>query len=533
MYIPQELAPFAPLGMGLAVIAVLFLLFRYASFGDARGTTAATAFRHARTVGVVGWFASSLQPAMTFWQVPVRGQGPPVSPWTLFVPVILVLAVHLVGQLSYPGNRRRVRVAELHVRRMKDFLPRKLAAVTAVIFVAAAVTIVSVAGVLARPATPAVTTEAYTLPAVPGSLAGTTVAAWLGAAWLALLLGTWGVLLLITRRHPVTGPSGEENSALRTVSMNRLLRTVATIAAGLGATAWTMADVPPPGTTSYTNVGVILNLLILLLMWWWPVGKAPSHGVPSPDPALRRRRLALAPLFPLGLVMAALALLAVLNDLGSMAVAIVCAGGFAGLLWNAYCATRTPTTTPSTGTPGALALGWRTITVVAGCGALTAAALGASWLAALTPPSGTYMPEPQVPDGRALGVLTIATTGAVIVAATAVLTAAFLVRRIMAGPGSRGVEGGPAGLARTHVLRLSCWGGAVLLTVSAMALLEAVRPFRMYQTDPEGSMTYIMVDASGITSTLLMVAAILLWAFSAAASMSSAPAPRVYERHPA
>ena len=60
-------------------------------------------------------------------------------------PVLGCLTVHALGQISYPGPRRMRRQAVLSVRRIRDFLPRRLALTTAAIFGTAAAVIAATA----------------------------------------------------------------------------------------------------------------------------------------------------------------------------------------------------------------------------------------------------------------------------------------------------------------------------------------------------------------------------------------------------
>ncbi|HKU35913.1 MAG TPA: hypothetical protein VJP90_10220, partial [Paenarthrobacter sp.] len=64
-----------------------------------------------------------------------------------------------------------------------------------------------------------------------------------------------------------------------TIATNRLLRTVATIAAGLAAIAGNFGALPAPGglwQSSWFNVLGAVNIGVLLVMWWWRVPKLPS-----------------------------------------------------------------------------------------------------------------------------------------------------------------------------------------------------------------------------------------------------------------
>lgn len=159
------------------------------------------------------------------------------------------LGVHAMGQLSYPGPRGSRRLASLSVRRVRDFLPRGLAWTASGIFTASAGTI---AWAAAQPAYhPAPSTSPSDGPSFfhDGRIPGTQLAACLGAALLLLAVGTVLVLWLIARRRQLEALDAGDNALLRTIAMNRLLRTVSTVAAGLAAAAscsWNGTTARPP-----------------------------------------------------------------------------------------------------------------------------------------------------------------------------------------------------------------------------------------------------------------------------------------------
>ena len=93
-----------------------------------------------------------------------------------------------------------------------------------------------------------------------------------------MALGTLLVLTLISRRRQLEALDAAENDLLRTIAMNRLLRTVATIAAGLAAVAGNFAARPDPSAnvSSWTNPAGFAAFVVLLVMWGWAPPKLPS-----------------------------------------------------------------------------------------------------------------------------------------------------------------------------------------------------------------------------------------------------------------
>ncbi len=284
------LPPMLLLGPAIAALLV-YAVLRWVIWPPGAGTSPQSVSEHGLWVGVIGWLVSSLQGAMTLGIIPANPSAavPLVSAEAIVPalawPVLGCLTVHALGQVSYPGPRRMRREAVLSVRRIRDFLPRRLALTTAAIFVSAAVAIARAAtlpGVAAvAPAT--VSDGQYNNDDVDkyyseyfngggdGRIPGPEEAAWLGGALLVLAVGTWLVLWLIARRRQLESLDAADNAVLRTIAMNRLLRTVSTVAAGLAVIAGNFASRPDPaeGPTSWSNFAGLAATVVLLVMWWW------------------------------------------------------------------------------------------------------------------------------------------------------------------------------------------------------------------------------------------------------------------------
>jgi hypothetical protein len=259
--------------------AGIYALLRWVIRAPGGGPTPVTAAQHAYWVGFIGWLASSLQPAANagILRVPSPGSTAgtvdilPALAW----PVLGCLAVHAIGQLSFPGPQLPRRQVTLDVRRVRDFLPRPLGWTVLAIFVAAAGQIAWTATVPGFAPVPYESRHApdnqYVTYGGDGRIPGIELAAYLGGALIILAAGTLLVLALITHRRRLEALTVEDNGLLRTIAMNRLLRTVATIASGLGAIAGNHAARPDPfdGTGSWFNPAGLLNLAVLLVMWRW------------------------------------------------------------------------------------------------------------------------------------------------------------------------------------------------------------------------------------------------------------------------
>ena len=132
MPVQFNLPPLLLLGPLLAAV-VVYVVLRWVVWPPRTGTTPASVSEHALWVGVIGWLASSLQGAMNVGIIPAdpSAGGALTSAETiapaLMWPVLGCLTVHALGQITYPGPRRMRRQAVLSVRRIRDFLPRRLA----------------------------------------------------------------------------------------------------------------------------------------------------------------------------------------------------------------------------------------------------------------------------------------------------------------------------------------------------------------------------------------------------------------------
>ena len=276
----------------LLLTAGVYLLLRYLIRGARGHDVSAAASRHAFCIGVLGWLGSSLLPAANagILPVPETASGPVEILPALAWPVLGCLAVHILGQLSYP----RARTVHAHagaVRPIRTFLPRRLSWTVAAVFLLSAVQIAWTAtlpGFAAHPyGSRPDASGGYATFGGEGRIPGVELAAHLGGALLVLAAGTLVVLALMAHRPPVAGLGSRADGLLRTITANRLLRTVATVAAGLAAIAGNHAARPDPaaGTANWFNPAGALNLAVLLVMLLW----APPN-LPGTSPARRRTR---------------------------------------------------------------------------------------------------------------------------------------------------------------------------------------------------------------------------------------------------
>ncbi|MFP3460228.1 hypothetical protein R5O87_05185 [Arthrobacter globiformis] len=284
----------ALLGPLLAAVGIYGLL-RWVVWAPGGGNSPKSVSDHALWVGVIGWLASTLQGAANAGIIPLNPQTPSLQQpgdilGALAWPIAGCLGVHALGQLSYPGPRSSRRLATLAVRRVRDFLPRKLAWTTLGIFATSAAAIAWAAmqpAYRALPYTSPPYGEAGPLVGGDGRIAGTELAVCLAAALLLLAAGTLLVLWLISRRRQLEALDAGDNVLLRTMAMNRLLRTVSTVAAGLASIAANYAARPDPAVaTEWINPVGLVAIVVLFVMWLWQPPRL--AGVPNRKTRVRR-----------------------------------------------------------------------------------------------------------------------------------------------------------------------------------------------------------------------------------------------------
>jgi hypothetical protein len=260
--------------------AGLYVLLRWVISAPDAGTSRVSVSQHALWIGVIGWLASSLQPAMNAGILPLNAGSPTLATpeailTALAWPILGWLGVHAIGQLSYPGPRQPRRLATLGIRRARRFLPRPLAWTVAAIFLASAIQIAWAGTLPGHDPVPYSMHDGLpqgsTTLGGDGRIPGTELAACLGGGLIVLAIGSGLVLMLIAKRRQLEALDADENDLLRTIAMNRLLRTVATVAAGLAAIAGNFSARPDPSsaTNGWFNAAGLGSLAVLLVMWWW------------------------------------------------------------------------------------------------------------------------------------------------------------------------------------------------------------------------------------------------------------------------
>ncbi|MEV4988105.1 hypothetical protein [Pseudarthrobacter sp. LMD1-1-1.1] len=272
-----------------------YLLLRSLIRGARGPDFTAAASRHAFCIGVIGWLGSSLLPAANAGILPLPGSSTvpvdiaPALAW----PVLGCLAAHVLGQASYPKARPRPVLQSGKPPRLRGLVSRPLAWTVTVIFLLSAAQIAwtsTLPGFDPRPYGSRPDGDGgYATFGGEGRIPGIDLGMYLGGALFVLAGGTLAVLLLISRRAPVDGLAPGPDRVLRTLTTNRLLRTVATIASGLAAIAGNHAARPDPavGPVNWFNPAGALNLAVLLLMLLWAPPRFPGAPISPRDASAR------------------------------------------------------------------------------------------------------------------------------------------------------------------------------------------------------------------------------------------------------
>lgn len=242
----------------LVALSPLVVLLRDARTGVAYSTEAARALRHAVMPAGVGVavLLLGLAAAVTLLlgAFPVAGLrvGGRVLALLPMGGAVACLAVHAVGELTFPRPSGAVRTADLTARRVGDVAPRRLVAWVG----AWSATLVALLGVGLLTAT----APRHVDRVIDGWISrgdpypGSWYALPLGIGAAVLLLATWGALHLVATRPAVEGVAPAWDSALRGRTAARLLRGVqlglaVTVAGLLLMYSWSFRGLAQPMPT--------------------------------------------------------------------------------------------------------------------------------------------------------------------------------------------------------------------------------------------------------------------------------------------
>lgn len=212
-------------------------------------------------------------------------------------PAFFMVLIYVIGWHTWPRQAGAVRRATLQVRRVSDYLPRRLAWA----FGGSSLLALGMAGAsLTRPGLPAqpagplfdvagveVGHTEGTAGLVPGNVAGPYF-----LAAIVLLIATTALLVaLAVRRPPLGALDARDNDTLRLIWMNRILRTGSWAVLITGGASLNYVDTlvmnlgpvsPLPMLAVASNIGQGLTLVAMVVLALWAPPKLVQEFKPRP-----------------------------------------------------------------------------------------------------------------------------------------------------------------------------------------------------------------------------------------------------------
>ncbi|NJC23205.1 hypothetical protein BJ994_002281 [Arthrobacter pigmenti] len=278
-------SPIAVTALLIVSLLIYLSLRAFALTPRSDRTGVETARTHAFWTGLIGYLASSGMALYSAASFDADVAGADYFPRILFaflVPALSFSMIHILGQFTWPKHRRPVRRAALNVRRMSDFLPTRLTALTGLVFVFSVVVCVAVVAV--EPVGTALIenpgAESYLQ---AGRVDGGTYSAAMGLTLAACALGVVSALLVITRRRPLETLSEANDAVLRRISVNRLLRTGGIFFLAISSAALEFARWPESAWgTDYELLHNVLRLLAVACIFVFALWRPPSMHSEEP-----------------------------------------------------------------------------------------------------------------------------------------------------------------------------------------------------------------------------------------------------------
>lgn len=277
-------AAFTAIGFGLAISAALiYVVLRFLVAAPKATNTIQAVSRHAFWTALIAFFASGTSGLSNLWANPGHQlqdhSGVPTLLMHAAAPGLWLGIVYVLGQFTWPRHLRPLRAASLEVRSVKALIPKFLAGFLLLCTAISTVLIVVAwndPGAPDRAGTGDDTgielpihdgdADAYGNPldedgnmlyladeneyitraqadaventpeisAITGTRPGNIVGPYLLGGLGLVLLGSLGAASLVVRRPPLDSLDARQNTVLRTIWINRLLRTEIVVVAGFG-----------------------------------------------------------------------------------------------------------------------------------------------------------------------------------------------------------------------------------------------------------------------------------------------------------
>lgn len=260
--------------------------------------------RHAIWAAVIALFVGPVfgTPPLQLLRSPSTYTGLPRSDWSTLpedlaataIPFLALGGVYILAQFTGPIGGGSLRMAELTVRRLRDYLPLRLTIYVGSIVLLGAVSIALVS------ALPSITPPDRPLDApvdsyVPAPLPrpdGGYFATVAGLSYGLFIVGVVSALLVIVRRRRVPTLTHVEDSIMRRVFINRLLRSAALVGVIVISNCLDFGAVEP-SETDWAALRILVAALglltVIVIIAARPpvtaedVDAEPAHGVPAPS----------------------------------------------------------------------------------------------------------------------------------------------------------------------------------------------------------------------------------------------------------
>lgn len=202
-------------------------------------------------------------------------------------PFLAIPGIYVLAQFIGLRGRGSVRTADLAVRRLRDYLPLRLSIFTG------ALLLLGAASIVATHPLPAIVPDVPPLdgggPVPQVRMAGSYFAGIAGTAYALFFLSVVGALLVIVRRRRAAALTHVEDSVIRRVHINRLLRTVAFVAVTVSHSAVSFAaigDAAESWNTLRTGTAILGLVTIIVIIATRPPSYAEDVDQEVSDAAL-------------------------------------------------------------------------------------------------------------------------------------------------------------------------------------------------------------------------------------------------------
>lgn len=257
--------------------------------------------RHATWAAVIALFVGPVfgTPPLQLLRSPSTYTGLPRSVWSTLpedlaataIPFLALGGVYILAQFTGPIGGGSLRMAELTVRRLRDYLPRRLTiyAGSIVLLGALSIALVSALPSIIPPDRPLdAPVDSYILAPLP-RLDGGYFATVAGLSYGLFVLGVVVALLVIVRRRRVPTLTHVEDSIIRRVFINRLLRSAALVGVIVTSNCLDFAATGPSAgdwnglRLAVTALGFLTVIVVLITKP--PVAEEDVDRAPAHEPA--------------------------------------------------------------------------------------------------------------------------------------------------------------------------------------------------------------------------------------------------------